>query len=339
MDKSRLEWKVGLFVCIGLVLLAILLIQFSKGASFFRPGYNILLRAQTVGGLKVRAQVLMSGIQVGSVANMQLGPAGTNVIITLRIYQQYKIYKDARFAIEQSGFLGDQYVAILPTKNEGPVYGPGETAEVEPPLDLQEVAREATELLGQIGSAAKKINRTLTNAQNTVLSEETFTNLAATVSNFHRISDRSLTVVEGVRSLVESNRESLTSSISNLQVFSRQAGQVASRLDELLATNAPAISMTVSNIEHSSATLDGLIDTVPRGTNVVGKLFADRRLAADMSEMAHYLSITSSNLSITSSNLNRLGLWGILWQHKPRKPVPPPSEQHPLTSPKNPFGD
>ena len=31
MNKSRLEWKVGLFVFIGLVLLAVLLLQFSKG--------------------------------------------------------------------------------------------------------------------------------------------------------------------------------------------------------------------------------------------------------------------------------------------------------------------
>ena len=41
MDKSRFEWKVGLFVFIGLVLLAALLLQFSKGTSLFRPTYDI----------------------------------------------------------------------------------------------------------------------------------------------------------------------------------------------------------------------------------------------------------------------------------------------------------
>ena len=120
MNKSRLEWKVGLFVFIGLVLLAVLLLQFSKGTTFFRPTYDILLHAQSVGGLKPRAQVLMSGVQVGTVSDMRLAPDGKSVTITLRIYRQYQIHKDARFVIEQSGFLGDQYVAILPTKNEGP---------------------------------------------------------------------------------------------------------------------------------------------------------------------------------------------------------------------------
>ena len=36
MNKARLEWRVGLFVFIGLVVLGGLLLQFSKSASFFR---------------------------------------------------------------------------------------------------------------------------------------------------------------------------------------------------------------------------------------------------------------------------------------------------------------
>src|SRR5207253_9669839 len=110
MSKPRLEWRVGLFVLIGLVILAGLLIQFSKGLTLL-PGntYTIKMRASNVGGLKKRAAVLMSGVQVGVVGDIKLGPAGTNVSIFLTIYNEYKIHKDARFLIEQSGFLGDQY--------------------------------------------------------------------------------------------------------------------------------------------------------------------------------------------------------------------------------------
>src|SRR5438046_7855542 len=128
MSKSRLEWKVGLFVLIGLVLLAALLLQFSKGTTFFRPTIQILLRAGNVGGLKMKAQVLMAGVQVGTVADIRLGPEGTNVTISLKIYDQYIIHKDVRFLIEQSGFLGDQYVAIMPTKNQGEMFRDGDTA-------------------------------------------------------------------------------------------------------------------------------------------------------------------------------------------------------------------
>src|SRR5262245_35623547 len=114
MNKSRLELKVGLFVFIGLVLLALLMMQFSKGMNFLRKTYEIRLRALDVGGLKYRAGVLMSGVQVGSVSKIELAPDGRSVVIFLNIYNDHVIYTNAAFAIESAGFLGDQYVAIKP---------------------------------------------------------------------------------------------------------------------------------------------------------------------------------------------------------------------------------
>ena len=121
MEKSRLETKVGLFVFVGLALLAVLLIQFSKGTSLFRGTYELRLHASNVGGLKQRAWVLLAGVQVGSVSDIELAPDGKSVTILLNIYKTDKIYHDARFVIEQSGFLGDQYVAVIPTANQLPL--------------------------------------------------------------------------------------------------------------------------------------------------------------------------------------------------------------------------
>ena len=89
MDKSRLEIKVGLFVLIGLVLLAGVLIQFSKGTSLFRGTYELRLHAVNVGGLKPRAGVLLAGVEVGSVSQIKLAPDGKSVTIVLRIYKDY----------------------------------------------------------------------------------------------------------------------------------------------------------------------------------------------------------------------------------------------------------
>src|SRR5271155_198673 len=118
MDKSRLELKVGLFVLIGLALLAVLAIQFSKGTSIFRGTYELRLHAVNVGGLKERAGVLLAGVQVGTVSHIQLAEDTKSVVIILLIYKDFKIYGDARFVIEQSGFLGDQFVSVIPTENK-----------------------------------------------------------------------------------------------------------------------------------------------------------------------------------------------------------------------------
>ena len=83
MDKSRLETKVGLFVLVGLVLLAVLLIQFSKGTSLFRGTYELRMQAANVGGLKPRASVLLSGVQIGAVSDIELAPDTKSVTIVL----------------------------------------------------------------------------------------------------------------------------------------------------------------------------------------------------------------------------------------------------------------
>ena len=94
-----------------------LLIQFSKGTSLFRGTYLLNLHAANVGGLKERAGVLVSGVQVGSVSKIVLAGDGKSVTIVLQIYKDCPIYHDARFVIESAGFLGDQYVAVIPTTN------------------------------------------------------------------------------------------------------------------------------------------------------------------------------------------------------------------------------
>ena len=118
MEKSRLELKVGLFVAIGLILLAMLVIQFSKGTSLFRATYMLKLHAVNVGGLKEKSGVLLSGVQIGTVSAIHLAPDGRSVNIILKVYKDFPIYHDARFVIETAGILGDQFVSVIPTENK-----------------------------------------------------------------------------------------------------------------------------------------------------------------------------------------------------------------------------
>ena len=82
MEKSsRLEIKVGLFVFIGLTLLAVLIIQFSKGTSLFRGTYALKLHATNVGGLKERASVLLAGGDLSASDSATLvGTTGTDTV-------------------------------------------------------------------------------------------------------------------------------------------------------------------------------------------------------------------------------------------------------------------
>jgi phospholipid/cholesterol/gamma-HCH transport system substrate-binding protein len=325
MSKSRLEWKVGLFVFISLVLLAWLLIQFSKGATFFHSTYTIYVKATNVGGLKTKAAVQMSGVQVGTVSDIQLAPDGKSVRISLQLFKQYQVHKDARFIIDQAGFLGDQFVAIQPTRNAAGVFQDQDTAEAESPFNLQEFTRSATGFIQRIDETVQKLDEALANVTKLALNPEALTNLALAISNLRGFSERALVVADNLNGVLTSNSPALTQSVSNLVAFSHQLNDFGDGLNGILATNRQPIQVAVSNIESSTETLKVLLSDVHAGKGLAGEVLRNDQLATNVLEIAQ-------NLSITTSNLNRLGVWKLLWQHKPPKNNEPPPHQ--LKSPK-----
>jgi ABC-type transporter Mla subunit MlaD len=319
MDKSRLETKVGLFVFVGLVLLAVLLIQFSKGTSIFRGTYELRLHASNVGGLKQRASVLLAGVQVGNVSDIQLAPDGKSVTILLRIYKQYKIYHDARFVIQQSGFLGDQYVAVIPTANQLPVLQNGADVECEAPFNLQETARAAAGFIQRIDETAKKLDAAVSDVRRLVLNEQTLTNFADTVGNLRAISEQATETVAGLNALVATNGAQIDLAVSNVVFFSQDLIRLSSGAHEIISTNGPEISAAVKNIEVSTENLKKLTDDLQSGRGLAGTLLQNEQLSTNVQTVV-------ANLAIATSNLNRLGLWHFLWHREPLPTNAPPHE-------------
>lgn len=310
MDKKRLEWKVGLFVFIGLAVLAALLLQFSRGTSLFRPTYNLYLVAKNVGGLKRNASILMSGVQIGTVSDIELSPEGTNVTITLKIYQQYEIHRDAEFRIDQSGFLGDQYVAVIPTKNEAEKWQPNEHPQAVEPFNIQEVARSAVGFLQRINETTTNLNSAISDVRRLLLNEQTLTNLSVAVGNLRTASEHALATVDNLNGLVVSNRASVGEALSNVVYFSQQIDAVATNLQGVVTTNGVVLTASLKNIESSTVILKSMLQDVQSGKGPAGSVLKDEQLETNVKTIA-------ANLSITTSNLNRFGLWHVLWHKEP----------------------
>jgi phospholipid/cholesterol/gamma-HCH transport system substrate-binding protein len=268
----------------------------------------------------------MSGVQVGTVADIRLAPSGKYVTIGLRIYSEYKIFTSSRFLIEQSGFLGDQYVAIQPTDNTGDVFKNGAIAEAEAPFNMLEVARSASGFVKRVDETAQRLNETVVDVRKYLLNQETLTNLAVSAGNLRAASERAVTMIGRLDELVSTNSPALAGTGTNLNTFSQELIEFANNLNVLLATNAPTINHAIENVQSSTAILKSAMEDVQAGKGLAGALLKNDEIAANLTQI-------SQNLSVTTSNLNQLGLWGILWQRHP--PKPPASTREPLTSPKN----
>ena len=312
MEKSRsyLEIKVGLFVLIGIVLLGTLLLQFSKGTSAFRGTYALKLTAVNVGGLKPRAGVLLAGVQVGIVDDIQLAHDGKSVTILLQIYKDYPIYSDARFVIESAGFLGDQFVSVIPTDNALPPLTNNAVVACQEPFDLQEVARGAAGFIKRMDVTAQKLDASVTDLRQQVLNAQTLSGLGGAITNLKAITDEALVTVHNINGLVVTNGSKAGIAVSNLVAFSSQLTQLGVSAQGILASNSVNIDAATRNIDDTTATLKQLAADMQAGKGLAGAILQNQELATNVMDIA-------ANLSITTSNLNRRGLWGIMWSRKP----------------------
>jgi phospholipid/cholesterol/gamma-HCH transport system substrate-binding protein len=254
MEKSRLPMKVGLFVFVGLTLLGVLLIQFSKSTSLFRGTYVLHLHAENVGGIKPRAQVLLAGVQVGTVTDIRLAPDDKSVTMDLMVYKDFPIYSDAFFVIEQSGFLGDQFVAIHPAENRGPVLTNDEDVPCTAPFNLLEVARSAAGFIQRIDATAKKLDTSVSALQEEVLNAHTLSSFGVAMTNMQSLSAQALAAVRDIHTLVATNSPQVGVAVSNLVSFSSELNQLGNSAQGLLATNGENINVATKNLEDMSQT-------------------------------------------------------------------------------------
>ncbi len=309
MDPNHKATKVGVFMFIALILIGAMLVNFSKGANWFHSYYRILVNSRNIGGLKSGATVLLAGVPVGSVERTELGPQGTNVIITLRIFRRFGIHGDARFEIEQSGFLGDQFVGVTPTRNALPLLEDGVMVSAESPFDILEAARSAMNLLGRLDTTIDRMNAAVSRLDQQLLNDQVLTNLAAALINTRRISEHADQVVTRLDHLVETNEPVVNDSVRQAREVVAKLNGTVTHLDATIDGLRPQLLTVVSNSAVASSDLKGLLGGLQAGEGVAGGLFKDPAMRAKVDAML-------TDLGTLSSNLSRFGIL-----YKPKGPA------------------
>ena len=309
MNEKHVAIKVGVFGVVALVVLAGILLVFSRGQSLFTPGYTLLLRADNVGGLKTRSSVLISGVPVGTVTKTELSAESKGVTIYLHIQKQYGIHSDAQFNVEQIGLLGDQYVVITPTENKGPLLKDGDTVECKPPFNVQALAASAVGFIERVDDATKMLKETIGRINNIFLTERTLTNLSQTIGNLRSSSERAVKLVDYLTDVVATNSPSLAIAFTNFARFSEDLNRLSSELRQTVAENRPAISEATKHLADSAGAVQKLVADAQDGKGLAGAMFKDEELRAN-------LAATLANLATASSNIAQHGL---LYKPKPPK--------------------
>ena len=120
--ESGYQWKLGMFIIIGLVLFVATIYFVGKQKNLFGSTFELTAKFNSVNGLDVGNNVRFSGINIGTVEEIEF-LTDTSVVIRLVIKEDVRKYikKDAIASISSDGLMGDKVLIISSGKNSNVV--------------------------------------------------------------------------------------------------------------------------------------------------------------------------------------------------------------------------
>ena len=225
-EQQRLEIKVGLFVFIGLVIIAAMAIQFGRVGQGLSDFYTLTVEFPNASGLVRNADVQLAGARIGVVAEEPKAMPGVigMVPVQLKIRTGIELPRGSYFLVGSSGLLGDKSVVVgLPTGFDRQKFNaadPGQTIPHNATVpgtqvaDINELASKGDKNMEKLDATLDELKGTLEKIQQGVLNDtnvanlqESFASLKTTTDNIAKASNKIDGIVTGAQSAVDSAKE------------------------------------------------------------------------------------------------------------------------------------
>jgi len=246
--ERGLEFKVGVFVFVGLAMLGALVVQFGRLGEGFKAYYTLTVRFNDASGLLKGTDVLLSGARIGKVADApHLVREGSGIAVPLKIYDYIKIPEGTKFTVGSSGLLGDRFVNVTMPSGQPKAYLPPNayvTGARESGID--DITREGTALITDARGTVQKLNQE-------TLSSENMQNLKASMEHLN----------QATTALAESSKK--------LDGVIEQAGSTMTSAKE-----------AADNLQNAINDTRKILRTATQGNGLVATLLNNQQLANDL---------------------------------------------------------
>jgi phospholipid/cholesterol/gamma-HCH transport system substrate-binding protein len=258
--KNTLETRLGLFVALAVLALAIIL-EMVGGIELFRPGYHIYALFKTAQELKEGDRVKMAGVEIGRVEHIRLDETNNKVRVTMKVRKE-TVKTDSVATIKFQGLMGQNFVSVdFGTPTSDYVKDDQLIGSAEQP-DLSSMMQK----LDDVASGVENLTKSFTGVKIDKL-------------------------VGPLIDIVEANKAPITATLSNLQSLTydlssqiKEGKGTLGKLikDEALYNTALAavtnLEGTAVEVRQTVADARKIVDQVNSGQGTVGKLLKDETL-------------------------------------------------------------
>jgi phospholipid/cholesterol/gamma-HCH transport system substrate-binding protein len=304
-STAALEFRVGLFVLVGLAVIGYMVVQFGRFGTGLKSSYDVTVELPNASGLLKNSKVLLAGATVGTVSDApQVLPHARGVAVQLKIYRPIQIPRNAQVVVGSSGLLGDRFVDVITKPQDaGGYFQPGETIHGSRESGMDDLTRDGGLLVADLRTTVANLDGTITRINQGLLKDQAFKDLQdslahlnAATKNFQVTSEKLNGVVDAAHGVVD-----------------RAGGAVDAAKDTMgsAKTAADDLQGAIGDARKVLAAVKNVADEAVHGHGLIGTLISDRELA--------------DNLSALISNLRRSGV--LFYKDRPAATPAPADER------------
>ncbi|MFH2137637.1 MAG: MlaD family protein [Candidatus Omnitrophota bacterium] len=152
MKTVNIEYKVGLFVLIAIIILSFIVFKIGGPDIFNTNMFKLNVVFDFVNGIGVDAPVHVAGVRVGKVEAVEIfyspRTKKTQVKLQFLVKNNIKIPIDSVAYINSLGILGEKYVEIVPGGNRENFLADGDVIVGNNPVQLEKLTESLVDIVG-----------------------------------------------------------------------------------------------------------------------------------------------------------------------------------------------
>lgn len=292
--KRRDEVLVGIVATAAIVVGVIGSMYLARGGLL--PGYTIYSTFDWGSGLRQGQPVMLSGVSVGYVDAVDIREDG-KLIVTMRVYNRYKVPKGTTAAVAPNGVFGDMMVAMKPSQPTGEFFAIGDTI----PSGAAMVG--IGEVLTKVDAISQDV-RSLTQALRTELVDN------GGLAEVRRTVSSANALIASLNSIAAQQSAELTRTQRSIQRLANavDSAQVDSTLRSIgdLTRNVNALT---TDLRGTTDQLDGILAKLEKNEGSAGMLLNDPGLYRDVRGLVQRLDSLTTDFQRNPKKYVKLSIF------------------------------
>ncbi|ALL06266.1 mammalian cell entry protein [Pedobacter sp. PACM 27299] len=291
--------KLGAFVLSGLVLMIFAFFIIGKNNNIFGNDFKLKVRFSNLNGLTKGNNVLFSGLQAGTVKEIELINDSTiEVIMQINSKVKSFINKNAVAAVGTEGLMGNKVVNISPVKGMSQKVAEGDLLQAKNTANMDEIIEKLAQTNNNVASISEVLKGTVLRIDSSAIlklinDESIGISLKSSLENIYKMTSNANKMTIGLNHLVNDIRKG-RGTAGLLLTDTLMAGTLKDAIVQIRAASVNANSMTM----QLNTMVEDLNHDLTNGKGPVNTLLKD-------SLMAKNISLTMENLQKGTDGFNQ----------------------------------